>query len=237
MDSFMTAPSSKIDSKVVALVPMRHSSERVPGKNYRPFAGKPLYHYIINSLLDCPLVSMIVIDTDSPLICDELNGRFPEVKLINRPEHLRAGTTPMNDVLLHDVKQIDADFFLQTHSTNPLLKTETITRAIRNFFDNYPRYDSLFSVTRLQVRLWDSLNRAINHDPAILMRTQDLDPVYEENSCLYLFSRQGLQAAQNRIGTRPLMFEIDPIEARDIDEELDFKLAEILYREIYLNRE
>lgn len=233
----MTAYSSKTDSKVVALVPMRHTSERVPGKNYRSFAGKPLYHYIINSLLDCPLISMIVIDTDSPLIRDDVNGQFPGVKLINRPDHLRAGMTPMNDVLLYDVEQIDADYFLQTHSTNPLLKTETITRAIRHFFDNYPRYDSLFSVTRLQVRLWDSLNRAINHDPAILVRTQDLDPIYEENSCLYLFSRQGLQSARNRIGTKPLMFEIDPIEARDIDEELDFKLSEILYQEIYLNQE
>jgi len=117
------------------------------------------------------------------------------------------------------------------------LKTETITRAIRHFYKNYPRFDSLFSVTRLQVRLWDSLNRAINHDPAILMRTQDLKPVFEENSCLYLFSRRGLQANQNRIGAKPLMFEIDPVEASDIDEELDFKLAEILYQEINQNQE
>jgi len=233
----MVMHSSKIDTKVVALVPMRHTSERVPGKNYRSFAGKPLYHYIINSLLDCPLVSMIVINTDSPLICDDINGQFPAVKLINRPEYLRAGTTPMNDVLLHDVGQVDGDFFLQTHSTNPLLRTETITSAIRHFFNNYPHFDSLFSVTRLQVRLWDSLSRAINHDPAILARTQDLDPIYEENSCLYLFSRQGLQATQNRIGAKPLMFEIDPLEARDIDEELDFKLSEILYQEINLDQE
>jgi CMP-N-acetylneuraminic acid synthetase len=233
----MTKPYSKNDSKVVALVPMRHNSERVPGKNYRPFAGKPLYHYIINSLSECPLVSMIAIDTDSPPIRDDVKGHFPQVKLIDRPEHLRAGTTPMNDVLLHDVEQIDADFFLQTHSTNPLLKTKTITRAILHFFENYPRYDSLFSVTRLQVRLWDSLNRAINHDPTILMRTQDLNPIYEENSCLYLFSRKGLQSARNRIGPQPLMFEIDSLEAIDIDEEFDFKIAEILYQEINLNQE
>jgi len=233
----MTAKYTKTDSKVVALVPMRHFSERVPEKNYRSFAGKPLYQHIINSLSECPLVSMIVIDTDSSFIRDDVKKHFPKVKLIDRPEHLRAGTIPMNDVLLHDVAQIDAEFFLQTHGTNPLLKTETITRAIRRFFENYPHCDSLFSVTRLQVRLWDSLNRAINHDPAILARTQDLDPIYEENSCLYLFSRQGLQSARNRIGSKPLMFEIDRLEARDIDEELDFKLAEILYQEINQNQE
>jgi CMP-N-acetylneuraminic acid synthetase len=230
----MTAPLSKSDLKVVALVPMRHSSERVPGKNYRQFAGKPLYHCIINSLLDCPRVATIAIDTDSTLIRDDVREHFLQVKLIRRPEHLRAGTTPMNDVLLHDIEQIDAEFFLQTHSTNPLLQTATITRAIEQFFTNYPRYDSLFSVTRLQVRLWDSSSRAINHDPAMLTRTQDLDPIYEENSCLYLFSRQGLLATRNRIGNRPQMFEIDRLEAIDIDEELDFRLAEILYQELNL---
>jgi len=222
----------KSDYKVVALVPMRHHSERVPGKNYRKFAGKPLYHYIINSLLKCPLVSMIAIDTDSPFICEDLKNYFPHIKLIDRPQHLRSGATPMNDVLQYDVKEIDADFFLQTHSTNPLLRSETITRAIRSFFENYPVYDSLFSVTRLQVRLWDKLNRPINHDPAILLRTQDLDPIYLENSCLYLFSRKGLQKNRNRIGQKPMMFEIEPHEASDIDEEFDFKMAEILYRAI-----
>ena len=230
----MTAPLLKSDSKVVALVPMRHSSERVPGKNYRQFAGKALYHCIINSLLDCPRVATVAIDTDSTLIRDDVREHFLQVKLIRRPEHLRAGTTPMNDVLLHDIEQIDAEFFLQTHSTNPLLQTATITRAIEQFFTNYPRYDSLFSVTRLQVRLWDSSSRAINHDPTILTRTQDLEPIYEENSCLYLFSRQGLLATRNRIGNRPQMFEIDRLEAIDIDEELDFRLAEILYQELNL---
>jgi len=210
---------------------MRHHSERVPGKNYRPFAGRPLYHHILSSLLACSLIEEVVIDTDSPVIVEDASQHFPQVRLIERPEHLRAGTTPMNDVLLYDVSQIEADYYLQTHSTNPLLRTETITRAIRLFLANYPLYDSLFSVTRVQTRLWDGLARAINHNPAILLRTQDLPPVYEENSCLYIFTRTTLEARHNRIGERPLMFEIDRIEAWDIDEELDFRIAEFLYKE------
>jgi len=109
------------------------------------------------------------------------------------------------------------------------LCTETITRAIEQFLENYPMYDSLFSVTRLQTRLWDSLARPVNHNPAILLRTQDLPPIYEENSCLYLFTRDILIQRHNRIGKRPLMFDIEPAEAMDIDEELDFQVAEFLY--------
>ncbi len=217
--------------KIVALLPMRHHSERVPGKNYRSFAGRLLYHIIIDTLLECPYIAQIIIDTDSPIIMEDCAKHFPQVQLIERPEPLRADTTPMNDVLLHDVTQIEADFYLQTHSTNPLLRVETITQGIETLFTNYPVYDSLFGVTRWQTRLWDGLSRAINHNPAILLRTQDLPSIYQENSCLYIFTRNILEVQHNRIGNRPLMFEIDRLEAWDIDEELDFRVAEFLYLE------
>jgi CMP-N-acetylneuraminic acid synthetase len=76
--------------------------------------------------------------------------------------------------------------------------------------------------------LWDELGRAINHNPAVLLRTQDLPPVYEENSCLYIFTRQTLQIEHNRIGERPYLFEIEASEAWDIDEEIDFLMADLL---------
>jgi CMP-N-acetylneuraminic acid synthetase len=217
---------------IVALVPMRHQSERVPGKNYRPFAGKPLYHYIIRSLLACSLISEIVIDTDSHLIREDAQTHFPEVRLIERPEHLTAGTVPMNEILLYDVTCVKADYYLQTHSTNPVLRPETITRAIDTFLNNYPANDSLFSVTRLHSRFWSSSGSPINHDPEGLLRTQDLPHLFEENSCLYIFSRGTIKARKNRIGKRPFMFEIDRLEACDIDEELDFVIAEFLYKKL-----
>jgi CMP-N-acetylneuraminic acid synthetase len=216
---------------VVALVPMRHHSERVPGKNYRPFAGQLLYHHIVNSLLGCPLIDKIVINTDSPVIMEDASKHFPQVQLLNRPEDLRADTVPMNDILLYDISKVDSDYYIQTHSTNPLLRTETITRAVKLFLDSFPTCDSLFSVTRLHTRLWDSKAKAINHDPAVLLRTQDLPAIYEENSCLYLFGKNVLKTGGNRIGERPLMFEMDSNEAWDIDEELDFKIAEFLYQD------
>jgi len=214
--------------KVIALVPMRHHSQRVPGKNYRPLAGKPLYQYIVEALSSCKEVSEILVDTDSQPVIDGLHRDFPNVKVVERPLHLRADDVPMNEILAYDTSLVEADFFLQTHSTNPLLRAETISQAICKFSSLYPAYDSLFSVTRLQTRLWDQLGRAINHNPAILLQTQDLPPVYEENSCLYMFSRERLLARRNRLGERPLMYEIQAAEAWDIDEELDFTIVETL---------
>lgn len=223
----MTASPDRV--QLAAIVPMRHHSERVPGKNYRPFAGKPLYHHIIETLQACPQVDRIVIDTDSPTIMEDAAQHFPAVTVIERPEHLRSGHTAMNDVLLNAVQQIDAQFYLQTHSTNPLLKPETLNAAIAQFLASYPAYDSLFGVTRWQTRLWDQLARPVNHNPAILLRTQDLPPMYEENSSMYLFTREILEQRHNRIGERPILYTVDRLEASDIDEEIDFQLAEALY--------
>lgn len=216
--------------KLTALVPMRHHSQRVPGKNYRLLAGKPLYQHIIETLLSVPEISEIVVDTDSEPVMDGLRQNFPQVKVINRPEHLRADDVPMNDILIHDTDQFPAEFYLQTHSTNPLLKPQTVSSAINSFFEQYPDRDSLFSVTRLQTRLYDQHGKAINHDPSVLLQTQDLPPVYEENSCLYIFTRPNLIKKHHRIGDTPLMFEIDADEAWDIDEELDFAICDFLLK-------
>ncbi len=226
----MSSSPSLRRAVVVALVPMRHHSERVPGKNYRPFAGKPLYAWIVETLLAVPEIARVVVDTDSPTIMAGLRENYPDVQVLERPEHLRDGRIPMNEVLLHDTAQVEADFYLQTHSTNPLLRAETVRRAVQTFLANTPAYDSLFGVTRLQTRLWDALARPVNHNPAILLRTQDLPPIYEENSCIYIFTRRLLETRRNRIGQRPFLFEIPAEEAWDIDEPLDFEIAEFLMR-------
>lgn len=213
---------------ITALVPMRHHSQRVPGKNYRLLAGKPLYQHIIGTLLAVPRINQILVDTDSQLIINGLHQNFPQVKVIERPDTLRADTISMNEILLYDTAQVEADFYLQTHSTNPLLRPETISKAIQTLLADYPTHDSLFSVTRLQTRLYDQYGHALNHDPNILLRTQELPPVYEENSCLYIFTGANLARRRNRLGERPLMFEIDADEAWDIDEELDFAITGFL---------
>lgn len=213
---------------IAALVPMRHHSQRVPGKNYRPLAGRPLYQHIISTLLACREIGCVAVDTDSQPIIDGLRRDFPQVRVLERPEHLRADDIAMNEILAYDTSQVEAEFYLQTHSTNPLLRPQTISAAIAAFIKSYPAYDSLFSVTRIQTRLWDALGRAINHNPAILLQTQDLPPVYEENSCMYIFTRPVLLARCNRLGERPLMFPIPASEAWDIDEELDFGIVEYL---------
>jgi len=216
--------------KIAALVPMRHHSQRVTGKNYRLLAGKPLFHYILESLQKCAEVDVIAVNTDSDIIAEDLRLNFPLVVLLKRPTALCANKIPMNEILLYDTQHIKADLYLQTHSTNPFLKPQTISGAIREFCNQSKMYDSLFSVTRFQSRLWDQNARPLNHDPDVLLQTQDLPPVFEENSCIYLFTAEKLRQRRNRLGKKPLMYEIPRDEALDIDEETDFLIAELLMK-------
>lgn len=218
------------EDRAVALVPMRHHSVRVPGKNLRHLGGMPLYHRIVRALRACDFISEIVVDTDSPDIKDDLARCFPEVRVLDRPEHLRGDAMPMTEVLAHDAAQVPAAVYLQTHSTNPFLSPETLQRAWQTWQAERAAYDSLFGVTRIQARLWDGTARPMNHNPWVLLRTQDLPPLFLENSTFYVFPGDLIRSTRRRIGDRPRLFEVDPIEAIDLDEERDFALAELILR-------
>lgn len=226
----MSGNSEKIKTTLTALLPMKGHSERVPNKNIRPFAGKPLYHHIAGVLQQCPYIENILVNTDSEKIAAEAPLFFSKVKIIKRPRHICGDDVPMNEIIAHDLRNSEDKYYLQTHSTNPLLCLETLKEAIATYFSLGDACDSLFSVTRMQTRLYWESGEPVNHDPKELRRTQDLPPLFEENSNIYLFSRESFQAAGNRrIGLKPKMFEMNPLEATDIDTEENFLLAEAIY--------
>jgi CMP-N-acetylneuraminic acid synthetase len=225
----MTPPvyATRVDRPWLAIVPMKRHSERVPGKNIRRLHGRPLYCWMLQTLCAVEQIGRVVIDTDAEEIAEMVTRDF-DVQISMRPERLRGDCVSTNELLAHVITRYPAyDCFLQTHVTNPLLTAQTITDAIRALAAQ-PEKDSLFSVTRLQTRLYDRAGAPINHDPSLLIRTQDLPPLYEENSNLYLFSRASFNRRRTRIGAAPLLFEMNRLEALDIDEESDFRLAEAL---------
>ncbi len=212
--------------EIKALIFMKGHSERVPGKNMRPMCGRPLFHWIMDTLDKSEFVREVIVDTDSPVIAEDAKSSFGAT-IHMRPDHLKGDFVNAISLIEYDISQTDGEYFIQTHSTNPLLRPETVDRAVETYFSQQT-HDSLFSVTPLMTRLYWPDGRGINHDPDRLIRTQDLKPVYEENSCLYIFSRTSFTTRRNRLGVRPMMFEMDRFEAVDIDEEIDFSVAEAL---------
>ena len=218
--------------QIYMLLPMKETSERIPNKNIRSFNGKPLYHAIMKTLLKSKYIKKVVINTDSKIIANDAKYNFGDnVIIIDRPKKIQGSDVSMNIVIDYDLSQLEGEHFLQTHSTNPLLKVETLDKAIETYFENLEKYDSLFAVTKIQTRLYDKNVKPINHNSGELLRTQDLEPLYEENSNFYIFSKKSFEkAGKKRIGLRPQIFEVNKLEAIDIDDPEDFILAEILYK-------
>jgi CMP-N-acetylneuraminic acid synthetase len=214
--------------KVAALVPIKDHSERVKGKNFRDFCGKPLYQHILLTLDNTYAVDEIVIDTDSDRVMREAAALSPKIRVIERPAELRGDAVSTNKLFAYDLEKTEADIFLQTHATNPLLKSETSAKGLRLFVESEDKYDSLFSVNRFQSRFYMQDGKPVNHDPEVLIPTQNLPPVYEENSCLYVFTKESFARKHRRIGVKPLMFPTPQIESVDIDDEFTFRLAELL---------
>ena len=210
---------------------MKANSERVKGKNFKDFNGKPLFKWILDMLLSVELIDTVVINTDAREILFA-NGLINTERVLIRDRHmdLCGDKVSMNLILADDIANVDADIYLMTHTTNPFLSADTTIRAIEKFKIAHEResYDSLFTVDRIQTRFYRADGSAVNHDPDNLIRTQDLEPWFEENSNLYLFTRESFKATNARIGLKPVLFESPKFESVDIDNQADWDFALIV---------
>lgn len=217
--------------KIIALLPMKANSERVKGKNFRNFCGKPLFRWILDTLIDVEYIDTILINTDARKILEDC-GLFEgkKIKFRDRKKEICGDLVSMNVIIEDDINNSDGDIYLMTHTTNPFLSKNTIKKAIIEFQNilQKRKADSLFTVTEVQERFYDKDSIALNHDPDNLVRTQDLDPLYRENSNLYLFTKNSFNNTKARIGKSPKMLVTNPYESIDIDTEDDWVLAEVM---------
>lgn len=220
--------------RVTALLPMKAHSARVTSKNFRDIAGKPLFRWILDTLLASELIDTVVINTDARgilaangLVDGDAGGR---VMIRDRKEQICGDFVSMNLVLADDVANVPSDLYVMTHTTNPLLRTPTVDAMIQRYLEltGTGAADSLFTVNRHQTRFYTPEGAPINHDPDNLVRTQDLPPYFEENSVFYVFDADSFARTGARIGARPAMFVTPPLESVDIDEPEDWFMAESL---------
>ena len=220
-----------MSQKVVALLPMKANSTRVPGKNFKDFCGKPLFKWILDALLAVDEIDQVIINTDAKeiLIANGLE-ETERVLIRQRKTSICGDEVSMNMVLADDVENIEADIYMMTHTTNPLLSASTIERALKQYKKDlaHESADSLFTVNKVQTRFYTEDCKPINHDPNNLIPTQNLDPWYEENSNLYLFNRESFVSTNARIGKKPAMMVSPPMECSDIDTIDDWNQAVVM---------
>ena len=217
--------------RTVALLPMKANSERVKGKNFRSFNGKPLFHWMLDTLLSIDDIDEVIINTDARHVLAD-NGLVdgPRVRIRDRRPEICGDFVSMNLVIADDIANVPADIYLMTHTTNPLLSAASIRGSLAMYRRGLAEGtgDSVFTVNKFQTRFYRADSSAINHDPKVLLRTQDLEPWFEENSNLYVFSAASFASTQARIGQRPLMYEMGRSESVDIDDQESWYIAEAM---------
>lgn len=215
---------------------MKAHSERVPGKNFKEFNGKPLFEWVLDKLIDIDQISRVIINTDAvdKLLSFEICHN-EKVCVRQRDKSIIGDFVSMNKIIESDIQFSNDQFYLMTHTTNPLVSKQTFSNAISEF-ENCRKggYDSLFSCNQFKSRFYNHKNEPINHDPQKMIRTQDLNPIFEENSCIYIFSKESFKLTNARIGLNPKVFVTPEWESVDIDNPDDWNKATV-YQKIINN--
>jgi CMP-N-acetylneuraminic acid synthetase len=206
--------------KVVAFVPIRLNSKRVVGKNLKMLGDKPLLQYILDTLASTSSVDEVYVYCSQ----EEIKPMLPAgVKFLKRDEWLDRDETLGQEIYDAFTKEVDADIYILAHTTSPFIKAETIANAVKQVTEG--GHDSAFSAQKVQTFAWYN-GATLNYNLKEIPRTQTIEPVYFETSAFYIFRKEVWTVAHQRIGEKPYMAIVDPIEGIDIDNPEDFEFAE-----------
>ena len=213
--------------KTVALIPIKLGSKRVPGKNIKPFFdGTPLMSFIQNACLNAGNIDEVYIYCSDDAVIPYV---LPGVRYLKRPHFLDGDTINANDFIREFMKAVDADIYVNAHTTSPFAKPSTIAELVDKVSSG--EYDSAFCAESLRTFMWQE-GKPINFDPDHFPRTQDLPLIYGETSIAYVFTKESFLKHNRRLGSNPYIKEVDKIEAMDIDYPEDFEIANAVYKEV-----
>lgn len=206
--------------KTVAMIPIKMNNERLPGKNTKLLGGKPLIHYIQESLLASKGIDEYYVYCSNSEICSYL---FPGIKFLKRSKELDMPTSNFTQIFECFMLDMEADIYVYAHATAPFVTVDTINECLSAVQGG--KYDSAFCASKIQDFLWQG-NKPLNFDACNLPRSQDLDPIYRETSGVYVFTNEVFRKYNRRIGVNPYIKEVTFKEAVDINTPEDFILAE-----------
>lgn len=205
--------------KVVALVPIKLNSQRLPHKNILPILGKPMCYHMVDSLVQAKNIDEVYVYCSDPKVTEYI----PEgAKFLQRDKKLDQDLVKGFEIYRSFIDTVDADVYVLAHTTSPFTKTETIENALSHILSG--ECDSAFSAERIQTFAWYQ-GKTINYDLNDVPRTQDMEPIWVETSAFYMFKKEIFTEHNRRIGFHPYIQEVSGIEAADIDTKQDYDFA------------
>lgn len=205
--------------KVVALVPIKLNSQRLPHKNILPLDGKPMCWHLLNTLCNVKKIDEVYVYCSDDAIKQYIPSKAIYLK---RDKWLDGDMVKGFDIYRRFIETIDADIYVLAHTTSPFIKKASIENALDKVIEG--KNDSAFSAKRIQTFAWYK-GTPINYDINDVPRTQDMEPIWVETSAFFMFEKEIFTKYNRRIGFHPYIQEVSDIEAIDIDERKDYEMA------------
>lgn len=225
-------------SNIAAIIPARSGSKGIPKKNIALLDGKPLLAYTIEAALESSVARDIFVSTDSEEIA-EVSITFGS-RIISRPAEISHDTASTESALIHAIKVIrqehgwTPDYVLTLPPTSPLRSAETIQNFVSFYLSLVDKYDAMLSLSEHRGDFWrkDENDEFVRLFPDAPRRRQDREPLYLENSVIYITKTKSLLETKSILGKKYTGFIIDDIEALDINNPIDMQWAEFVIKNI-----
>ena len=216
--------------KIVAIVPVRKGSKRIRNKNFKNFAGSNLLEIKLKSLKKVNLINKIIVSTDSE-IAIKIAKKY-NISYHRREKYYATSKCTNSEFFENLAKSVEGDFLMYTPCTAPLIKSATIEKFLKKFIRFYPKFDSMNTVNYVKEHLWLN-NKPLNYNPANSPNTQGLPDIMKLTYGINIISRKKMIEKKNVLGNKPFFYTIDEIEGIDVDNPIDFEIAEYLYKKYY----
>jgi CMP-N-acetylneuraminic acid synthetase len=214
--------------KIVGMIPVKLNNDRFPGKNIkRFFDGMPLITFVLKKLIHVAGIDELYVFCSNDTIRDYL---IDGVTYLKRPTFLDTKDATPQNIMREFIACIDADIYMISHVTSPFVTVKHFEECINAVMSG--GFDSSFTGEKIQKLLWTNNNMPLNFDAACVSRTQDLEPIYAENSAAYVFEKDVFLKQNRRVGNNPHITVISGIECIDIDYPEDFEIANAIYRNL-----
>ena len=218
------------NKSVVAVIPVRAGSRRLPNKNILPFGDSNLLVHKIRQLKSVPAIDSVVVFSDSDIMLQKATdeGVLTHKRAL---EFADDKTRSFNDVIVNVVSALKGDIIMWTPCVCPLLSPETYKRAIEKYEDSVIKNkanDSLISVRLFKEYLWDDkkpINYSLQKEHVI---SQNLPDWYLVTNGIYMANKDFILQQRYFFGKNPYKFVVSKREAIDIDDAEDFAIAKAL---------
>jgi len=221
----------------LAIIPARGGSKRLPRKNVLDLNGKPLIAYSIEAGLDSSYIDKVVVTSDDDEVLT-ISKKYGAVT-INRPDELASDAATTFDAIKHAVDNYEKyDYIVLLQPTSPLRDGDHIDKAIELLESK--NADAIVSVCKMDHSpLWsNTLDESLSmagflKDEALNKRSQDLEKYYRLNGAIYICKTEKLLEEKSFFLKENIYaYVMDRENSIDIDEEIDFKIAEVILNKL-----